>query len=117
MRRRRRTAPTRRCTSRTRSGRSARPRSGGCGGGRGLVALTEQAVELGDGKRTAAQEALELVAAEFLENRELRRVLDALGDDFQLEAVGEGDDRLHDQRIVAAVREVADERAVDLERV
>jgi len=51
------------------------------------------------------------------EELELLARLDALGDDVELERPGEGDDRLGDRRVVRGGRDLADEGAVDLERV
>ena len=61
--------------------------------------------------------ALILVATELPQKGQLIRCLDALGDHFQSQVVGQRNDGPHDCRIVAAGDYVADEGAVDFELV
>ena len=56
------------------------------------------------------------VTAEVLEDPPLVLGLDAFGDHFESQPVGELDDVLDDEQVLAVALDVADERAVDLER-
>ena len=66
--------------------------------------------------RVAEEVALRVVAAMLAQEVELLLVLDAFRDHLELEAVRHVDDRVDDRRVVAVDRDVADERAVDLQR-
>src|SRR5207253_7143407 len=70
-----------------------------------------------DRLRLGEQITLTVVASETLKQGELGLGLDALGDDFLLEILCERDDGLEDLRILAALADAVNERAVDLERV
>ncbi len=61
--------------------------------------------------------SLAKLAAEFPKLGELAGRLHAFGDHVETEALGEGDDRPHDLRVLAAGADPGDEGAVDLERV
>ncbi|MNT69217.1 hypothetical protein D3C72_2075220 [compost metagenome] len=61
--------------------------------------------------------ALQFVAAFAAQEFELRLVLHAFGDHFQAEPVAEPDHRAGNLRVAAAFRYVADEAAVDLDRI
>ena len=52
-----------------------------------------------------------------LEEATLRLGFDAFGDDGQAEALGQRDDRVRDRRVIGAARQVAHERAVNLDLV
>ena len=68
-------------------------------------------------ERRAEQEALHLVAALRLQEDVLLRRLDPFGHDDEPHAAPHGDDRARDRRVVGALRQPGDERAVDLQRV
>src|SRR5258708_5281593 len=57
------------------------------------------------------------VAAQGAKREELTLLLDALGDDDEVEQVAELDGRLHDRAARDVAAEPRDERSVDLERV
>src|SRR5207244_10754455 len=63
------------------------------------------------------EEALAELAAELLEERQLRAGLDALGEHLLVERLAELEDGAHDLAAVALARHAVDERAVDLERI
>ena len=90
-----------RCTRRTPSARNALPDSGAGGGQAGLRhAGSQQLFEFSARQRLAVKETLIVIAAERLQETQLRQMLDALGDHFQVQAVREGDDRLDDYGVV-----------------
>jgi len=62
-------------------------------------------------------EALPHAAAQLSQGGDVPHLLDALGDDRQLEALGELEDRTHERFAASLGSEALDERAVDLERV
>src|SRR5205085_12345020 len=61
--------------------------------------------------------ALDLVTAKLLQQMHLRVVLDALGDDFQAERVGERNDHGDDIARITGIAHAYDEAAVDLEDI
>src|SRR5712675_1865774 len=61
--------------------------------------------------------ALAVVAPQFLEQRMLLGGLDALGDDPEAEASRQGDGRINDRHVVAAVAYTANKRSVQFQRV
>src|SRR6056297_3134134 len=65
---------------------------------------------------TAEEVALQLVAAATAQDIVLVVALDPLGDDLEPQSRAEGDDRPGDRCTRLVVRDVADERLVDLER-
>src|SRR5262245_20332606 len=69
------------------------------------------------GRRDREAVALDLVAAVRGEQLELLLRLHALGDDLELQAVREPDDRERDHRVFRVGGDVAHEGVVDLERV
>ena len=77
----------------------------------------EQGFEVVALHRRAAVEALEDIAAFVAQRVELALRFDTFGDDFHRQAVRHGDHGAGYRQIVAAVRQVADEGAVDLEDV
>src|SRR5437764_1075043 len=68
-------------------------------------------------QRRAEEEALDAIAALLLQELQLLLGLHPLGDDFEVEAVGHGDDGADDGGVAAVGGDVADERLVELERV
>src|SRR6185295_13710689 len=81
------------------------------------AALDHHAAALGGGQGWAEEMALEAVAAEAFEPLPLRLLLDAFGDDADLQAQGEGDDRRGDLLAAAADAQGMHEGAVHLEGV
>src|SRR3546814_5198240 len=65
--------------------------------------------------RSRFQKALPRRDAQFLQSRELRFMLDALGHNEQPERAGEVDDRAHDDAVAVAAVDGAGEAAVDLQ--
>src|SRR3546814_6832815 len=61
--------------------------------------------------------ALEIIAVEVLKEARLPVVLDPLGDNLQLEAVTEIDDRAHDLHRARVAPEILEEGLVDLDAV
>ena len=59
--------------------------------------------------------ALDVVATFLLQQFELAIRLDALGDDFETEAMRHVDDRIDDCSVVRVNREIANEGLVDLQ--
>src|SRR5690606_244818 len=76
----------------------------------------QQLAELIGRHRIAEQVSLSVVAAVLAQERELSLVLDAFGDDLELEAVTHLNDRIDDRGVVAIDGHVAHERLIDLER-
>src|SRR6185369_10159810 len=66
--------------------------------------------------RVAEQMPLRIVAAVLAQELELLLGFDAFRDDLELEAMRHLDDRIDDCRVIAIDRDVADERAIDLQR-
>ena len=79
--------------------------------------LAEQAGDLLRCERAREEVALGVVAAEAAQLRELRLVLDPLGDRVEREGPGHADHRLDDRRALLLDAEAVDEGAVDLQRV
>lgn len=65
----------------------------------------------------AEHEALQIVAADVGEKSQLGRRFDAFGGDATAENAAEGDDGINDRDIAVVARQLADEAAVDLDRV
>src|SRR6478752_5872297 len=77
----------------------------------------EQLGEVGGGLGASHQVALDLVAAQEAEELGLSGGLDAFGDHFEIEGVGEGDDGGDDRHLLRIFGHIVDERAIDLEGV
>src|SRR5581483_5581878 len=77
----------------------------------------KERLDLVRGHRHADVVALDLIAAELLQEMHLLVVLDALGDHFQAEGVRERDDHRDDVARIAGVAHAHDEAAVDLQDV
>jgi hypothetical protein len=84
---------------------------------RAAVGLEQQPLDDVRVLRAAEEEALGGVAARALEVPELLGGLDALGGHRQAERVPELDHGADDRDVLGAVRQAADERAVDLHAV
>ena len=80
-------------------------------------ALAQQLRELLGRHRGAQIEPLRRVATDALEERELRLVLDALGDDAEPQDPRHRDDGFDDRSRRVVGQHLRDERAVDLDRV
>ena len=65
--------------------------------------------------RPREEEALAALAAQFAQQLELVAALDALGDDLEMQRVGQLDDLLDDDAICGTAGQVAEEGAIDLE--
>src|SRR5260221_5277151 len=74
-------------------------------------------LDLLGGHRPAEQITLILVALQLVENLELLLLLHAFGDDADAQAAAHGDDRAHDREALRRRADVAEESAVDLERI
>src|SRR6266536_194325 len=68
-------------------------------------------------ERARDEESLRFLAAVALEESELRRGLDALGDHPQAQRMRQGDDRLRDRLVVAVLLEAVDESLIDFHRL
>ena len=66
--------------------------------------------------RVPEQQTLDEIAAELLQEVELRFVLDAFSDNVHIEVPAHLNDRVDDRRVVRVRDNVPDERLVDLER-
>jgi hypothetical protein len=76
-----------------------------------------QTMEIGGRYRAAEEEALALIDAQGPEQAGLPFALDSFGDRIEPKRLGHGDDGICDGDSVGVVRQVTDERYVDLERV
>jgi hypothetical protein len=82
-------------------------------GGRIPNTGSEQRFELVRGHWSAEQISLRFIALVILEESQLFRCLDALGNDPQLEASGHADNRGDNRRVLSHVGDLTDERLVD----
>src|SRR5712691_4428393 len=80
------------------------------------VFLVHEPVEVRRRHRPAEQISLQTIAGMLLQKRELADRLHSLGDDLELETMGERDHAERDLRVFRR-GEIADERSVELERV
>src|SRR5258708_4014180 len=77
----------------------------------------QEALEGDRAQRSAEQETLDFVATVGVQEFELGHGFYALGDDFEFHVVRHRDDAARNRRVVAIVRQVADERTVDLDAI
>src|SRR5216684_1308861 len=85
--------------------------------GRPVRSLAEQRLEAVALDGPAEVVPLRVRAVQLLQNRELLGRLHPLGDDFEVEALRQGEDGVHDLRPLLRLADALDEAAVDLERV
>src|SRR5690606_32769722 len=78
---------------------------------------SQQRGKLFGGHRSADQVALNLVAALFAEEVQLRLGFDAFGHYLQLQAMHHGNDRADDGRIISELFQLGDEGTVDLDEI